>query len=127
MNLTDAQLDAAYEKARIAADKHLAQLNFQVSAVEANAIFVRKVFEFAEWFRASSAAPVAADGRRVGDDHLSGEVYWRYTEPAPRGVKLALLTKGKTQTTGEWQDGQGCIAWSLLIPRDKALEEELGL
>ena len=62
-----------------------------------------------------------------GEGYLSGEVYWRYTEPAPKGVKLSLLTIGKVQVTGEWTDGGGFIAWSPLIPRDKNTERLLGV
>jgi hypothetical protein len=58
--------------------------------------------------------------------HLAGDNYWRYTEPAPRGVKLALLTIGKIQVTGEWMDGCGYIAWSPLIRRNKDIERQLG-
>ena len=52
---------------------------------------------------------------------------YNYTDPAPRGVKLTLLTKGKIQVTGEWVDGGGYIAWAPLLRRDKQLEKELGI
>lgn len=127
MNLTDTQMDAVYGNARVATQNHFDQLDYDISGVEQNAFFVRSLIEWIEWFERNTLPSAASHDRRVGDDHLSGEVYWRYTEPAPRGVKLALLTKGKTQTTGVWHDEHGYIAWSLLIPRDKQLETELGL
>lgn len=52
---------------------------------------------------------------------------WRYTEPAPRGKKLTLLTRGGIQVTGEWLDDGSFIAWAPLIKRDHKLEKELGL
>lgn len=51
---------------------------------------------------------------------------FNYIDPAPRGVKLTLLTTGKVQVVGEWRDGM-YIAWAPLLKRDKALEERLGL
>ena len=55
------------------------------------------------------------------------DIYWRYTEPAPRGVKLTLLTRGNVQVTGDWTDNGGYKAWSPLIRRDKQLERQLGI
>lgn len=52
---------------------------------------------------------------------------YNYIDPAPRGVKLTLLTAGKIQVTGEWADSGMYIAWAPLLKRDKALEERLGL
>lgn len=122
MNLTDAQLDAACRGAQASSEAHFDSLDFDISEVEQNAYFVRALLKRVELFK--SPEPTAL---HVGDDHLSGEVYWRYTEPAPRGVKLNLLTKGKIAVVGDWHDGHGYIAWSPLIRRDKQLEEELGL
>lgn len=52
---------------------------------------------------------------------------FNYIDPAPRGVKLTLLTIGKVQVVGEWSDIGGYIAWAPLLKRDKELEERLGL
>ena len=57
----------------------------------------------------------------------AGDIYWRYTEPAPRGVKLTLLTRGNVQVTGEWADNAGYKAWAPLIRRNKQIEKDLGL
>lgn len=55
-------------------------------------------------------------------------VYWRY-EPAPKGVKCQLLSKGRTvmlgPATGKF--GVEYIAWAPFAKRDKKLEKELGL
>lgn len=58
---------------------------------------------------------------------VSAESSWRYIEPAPRGKKLSLLTRGGIQVTGEWKDGGDFIAWAPLIKRNHELERELGL
>lgn len=66
----------------------------------------------------------------AGETHLAAstnDIYWRYVEPAPKGVKLTLLTIGNVQVTGEWVDNAGYKAWSPLLRRDKKLEIELGL
>jgi hypothetical protein len=58
--------------------------------------------------------------------HLAGPPSgWEYLLPAPRGVKITLLTIGNMQVTGVWQAGM-YKAWCLLIERDKELERKLG-
>lgn len=62
-----------------------------------------------------------------GSYAVSSDVYWRY-DPAPRGVKVYLLTKGGVAIApGQWRDGMGLIAWHPVFKRDKAKEVELGL
>ena len=51
---------------------------------------------------------------------------YNYLDPAPRGVKLTLLTKGNIQVTGEWTEG-AYKAWAPLLKRDKELERKLGI
>jgi hypothetical protein len=64
----------------------------------------------------------------VTDRHLAAEpTGWHYTEPAPRGVKLTLLTIGNIQVTGEWADNMKYKAWAPLLRRNKQLEKELGI
>ena len=55
----------------------------------------------------------------------TGEVFWRYEEPAPRGVKLLLLTSGGVAVIGEWSTNSNLVAWSPLPRRDKAKEHAL--
>jgi hypothetical protein len=65
----------------------------------------------------------------ITDHHDGDEIYWRYPTvhgPAPRGVKLTLLTIGNQQVTGDWAEGGGFKAWSPLIRRDKEVERQLG-
>lgn len=67
--------------------------------------------------------------------HASNESWWRYDGmlyngvplPAPKGEKVALLTKGGQQVIGVWQDNGGFLAWAPLIKRDKQVEELLGI
>ena len=42
--------------------------------------------------------------------------------PAPRGVKLNLLTSGGISTHGIWTEGSNFIAWAPLLKRNKAKE-----
>ena len=65
---------------------------------------------------------------KLKTDHVAAdETFYRYTEPAPRGVKLTLLTVGNVQVTGEWSDRGGYKAWAPLIKRDKEQEKALGI
>jgi hypothetical protein len=52
---------------------------------------------------------------------------WIYPdqEPAPRGVKLALLTQGNIQVTGTWVSDGSYKAWQRLFSRDKEHERSL--
>jgi hypothetical protein len=52
---------------------------------------------------------------------------YNYVDPAPRGVKLTLLTIGKIQVTGVWTDDGSYIAWAPLLKRDKLVEDALGI
>jgi hypothetical protein len=63
----------------------------------------------------------------TGQHHAAAPTGYNYIDPAPKGVKLTLLTKGKVQVTGEWVEGGAFIAWAPLLKRDKQLEEEMGL
>ena len=51
---------------------------------------------------------------------------WEYIKPAPRGVKLTLLTLGNQQVIGEWRDDGGYKAWAPLLKRCKETERRLG-
>lgn len=65
---------------------------------------------------------------KTSEEHATAnESYWRYTEPAPKGVKLSLLTRGRIQIAGEWIDDGSIIAWAPLIKRNKELERSLNL
>jgi hypothetical protein len=60
------------------------------------------------------------------DHHVTSSTsYWIYPaqEPAPRGVKLSLLTKGLIQVTGVWNDSGNYIAWQRLHRRIKEQEQ----
>ena len=62
----------------------------------------------------------------------NGEAEWHYhldpkAPPAPKGCKVQLLTEGRIAIYGEHKPGDGTIAWSPLIKRNKDLERELGL
>jgi hypothetical protein len=52
---------------------------------------------------------------------------WIYPdqEPAPRGVKIALLTIGNIEVTGNWTDDGRYKAWQRLFSRDKEHERLL--
>lgn len=52
------------------------------------------------------------------------QLKWIYPDQKtpPRGVKLALLTEGGIQTTGDWTDDGRYIAWQKLFTRDKGHE-----
>ena len=58
-----------------------------------------------------------------------GEDKWIYPhiKKPPTGKKLALLTIGGIQTTGEWKYGGGFKAWQLLFRTDKQMEEMCGI
>lgn len=65
---------------------------------------------------------------KAGDKHYAAEpTGYNYRDPAPRGVKLTLLTIGNVQVTGEWSDDGGYKAWAPLLKRDKELERKLGI
>lgn len=42
--------------------------------------------------------------------------------PAPRGVKLQILTTGGIAVLGEWKDDTNFMAWAPLIKRNKEKE-----
>ena len=56
----------------------------------------------------------------------SDPIGYNYTDPAPRGVKLTLLTLGNIQVTGYWEPSM-YKAWAPLLKRDKQKEKELGI
>lgn len=59
--------------------------------------------------------------------YLAGDSsFWRYAVPAPKGIKLSLLTKGGVQVVGVWEDDL-YVAWAPLIKRNKESEKRLGL
>ena len=58
--------------------------------------------------------------RYDADKNLKWIYPWQ--EKPQRSVKLALLTKGHIQTTGEWTDDGRFVAWQRLFTRNK--EEE---
>ncbi len=61
------------------------------------------------------------------DKHLDSYTpEWEYKKPAPRGVKLSLLTIGNQQVTGDWSADGRYKAWAPLIKRNKDIERELG-
>ena len=61
------------------------------------------------------------------DRYLAAEpTGYNYIDPAPKGVKLTLLTVGNVQVTGEWMEG-AFKAWAPLLRRDKELERKLGI
>jgi len=51
---------------------------------------------------------------------------WKYPweETPPKGIKIAILTGGGIQITGDWKDNVGYLAWQRLFKRDHAKEEE---
>jgi hypothetical protein len=57
------------------------------------------------------------------DKHMK----WIYPdqEPAPRGVKIALLTIGNIEVTGNWTDDGRYKAWQRLFSRDKEHEKKI--
>lgn len=61
------------------------------------------------------------------DQAHSGQAYWRYDEPAPKGVKILLLTVGAVAVIGVWEGepGEHFIAWSPLPKRNKEKETAL--
>ena len=61
------------------------------------------------------------------DSAATGEVFWRYTQPPPKGTKLLLLTVGGVAVISNWEGefGEQFIAWSPLPKRNKMLESEL--
>jgi hypothetical protein len=64
----------------------------------------------------------------AGETHFAAEpTDYNYVDPAPRGVKLTLLTIGNIQVTGQWDDSGAYKAWAPLLKRDKELERQLGL
>lgn len=54
---------------------------------------------------------------------------WRYPkrDPAPKGVKVNLLTIGNHSVVGVWHKDGGFKAWHPLLKRDKEYEEANGL
>lgn len=55
---------------------------------------------------------------------------WHYPangEPAPAGVTVHLLTRGRVVVRGVWNDMGDYIAWAPMLQRDKELEARLGL
>jgi hypothetical protein len=59
---------------------------------------------------------------RPGESDKSMKWIYPSQEAAPRGVKLALLTEGNIQTTGNWTDDGRFKAWQRLFSRDKEIE-----
>lgn len=60
-------------------------------------------------------------------DYLAAEPQgYNYVDPAPKGVKLTLLTLGNIQVTGVWSKNL-YKAWAPLLKRDKQMEKELGI
>jgi hypothetical protein len=61
-------------------------------------------------------------GDRVAVDP---DLHWIYPwqEQPPRGVKIAILTRGDIQVTGYWVDDGSCKAWQRLFKRDKDEEQ----
>ncbi len=55
---------------------------------------------------------------------VSEDIYWIYPKDAlpPMGKKLAILTSGGVQITGDWRHDGGFIAWQYLFKRDKSKE-----
>lgn len=58
-----------------------------------------------------------------------GPHYWLYPadHTPPTGVKLALLTRGGVQVTGQWSGDGSFTAWQYLFRRDKTKESEESL
>lgn len=52
---------------------------------------------------------------------------WNYTDPAPLGEKLLLLTTGGTCVVGSWAGMKGdmYLAWQYPPKRDKEKEKEI--
>ncbi len=63
-------------------------------------------------------------------DHLDNgtQCKWFYPprQPAPRGVKMNLLTIGNQSVVGSWTDDGSVKAWHPLLKRDKDYEREMG-
>lgn len=57
------------------------------------------------------------------------DIKWIYPDQKkpPRGVRIALLTEGNIQVSGEWTDDGRYKAWQLLYSRDKEHEKLLQL
>lgn len=66
------------------------------------------------------------DNDRVAVDP---SLHWIYPwqERAPRGTKIAILTRGDIQVTGYWVDDGSCKAWQRLFKRDKNEEQRAQL
>lgn len=60
-----------------------------------------------------------------GDSDKSMKWIYPDQEPAPRGVKIVLLTVGNIQTTGNWTDDGRYKAWQRLFSRDKEHEKRM--
>lgn len=58
--------------------------------------------------------------------YSAGSMPWLYPQEhkPPAGTKIALLTRGGIQVTGEWRDDGSFIAWQYLFKRDKEKENQ---
>ena len=64
---------------------------------------------------------------RPGESDKNMKWIYPSQEAPPRGVKLALLTEGNIQTTGNWTDDGRFKAWQRLFSRDKTHEKLIEL